>query len=140
MTCFAAELMHALTADNRPAHPSPDERGKPLIFSHDAALRSQTTPATDAALAAFLRARIAEADVHGCGAERKALAGILAPLAEFEEKHDRVTDFPSDDYFVGQIDTLRWMLQCVAAAAFSAHPDIAAVLKPSGQHEGTAAA
>ncbi|MDQ1013106.1 hypothetical protein QFZ82_007591 [Streptomyces sp. V4I23] len=71
-----------------------------MIFSRDAALRSENTPAKDAALAAFLRARIAEVDIHGCGAERKALTGIRAVLSEFEEKHDRVADFPSDDYFV----------------------------------------
>lgn len=140
VTRFAAELMHALTTDQRfRAHPSPDERGQPLIFSRDAALRAENTTATDAALAAFLRARIAEVDIHGCGAERKALAGVHAVLSEFEEKHDRVTDFPSDDYFVGQIDALRWVLQCVVAATFSGHPDAELVL-PAPRQGAEAAA
>lgn len=88
----------------------------------------------DRALAAFVRARITEVGSHGCSAERKALAGILDILHEFEGQCDRVGDFgPADYYFVGQIDTLRWALVRVAWATFSAHPDLREILARSSQ-------
>ncbi|MEU1277803.1 hypothetical protein [Streptomyces sp. NPDC005805] len=91
---------------------------------------AESTPATDRALAAFLRARVAEASTSGCSAERKALAGVRAVLDEFEDKHLSAHESPIDDYVVGQIDALRWALQCVAAAAFSHHPALPGVLRP----------
>jgi hypothetical protein len=101
-------------------------------------LPDRSDGSADRALAGFLRTRITELDTHGCSAERKALAGVHEVLVEFEEKHSRVSDFDSSDYFVGQIDALRWALQCVARATFSAHPDYSTVL--TAEHRTEAAA
>lgn len=94
--------------------------------------RTEDTGSADRKLAAFLRARITELDTHGCSAERKALAGVSEVLREFEEKYDRTVDFHPSDYFIGQIDTLRWVLEQVALATFSAHPDLRDVLEGKG--------
>lgn len=86
----------------------------------------------DQPLTVFLRQRIEGVGLHGCGAERKALAGVLDILNEFEAKHDRAAGMDPDDYFTAQIDTLRWVLQCVASATFSSHPEFLAAFRPSG--------
>lgn len=85
----------------------------------------------DRALGGFLRQRIADVGLHGCGAERKALAGVAQALQEFEEKCERLAGMAPDDYFTAQIDTLRWVLQCVASGTFSSHPEFLAGFRPS---------
>ncbi|MFC9816507.1 hypothetical protein ACFVJM_31110 [Streptomyces virginiae] len=85
----------------------------------------------DHALAVFLRKRIVEAVAYGCTAEQKALAGVGKVLVEFEEKHPRQAQMAHDDFFTAQIDTLRWVLRCVATGAFSAHPEFQPVFDPS---------
>ncbi|MGW7362945.1 hypothetical protein ACWGI8_05815 [Streptomyces sp. NPDC054841] len=87
-------------------------------------------PTADQALCGFLRKRIAEADACGCPAEQKAFAGVADVLTEFEEKHPRVAQMGHDDFFVAQIDTLRWVLPCIAAEAFSAHADFKPIFRP----------
>ncbi|MFF3358828.1 tryptophan synthase subunit alpha [Streptomyces sp. NPDC002917] len=99
--------------------------------SHASSGMVTTLPARDQALCAFLRKRIAEADACGSSAEQKALAGAGKVLTEFEEKHPQVPHMAHDDFFVAQIDTLRWVLRCIAAGAFSAHPEFQPAFLPS---------
>ncbi|MFF8902497.1 hypothetical protein ACF082_34060 [Streptomyces lydicus] len=77
----------------------------------------------DRALAQFLRDRLTDVETTGCAAERRALAGLREVLVEFEEKHPLAARMPADDFFVAQIDTLRWVLRCTATSAFLQHPD-----------------
>lgn len=88
------------------------------------------TSAHDQALISFLRNRIAEVSVHGCQAERKALAGAAAALDEFEEKAPRRAHMAHDDVFLAQIDTLRWVLHCTAGT-WSRHPDFSPAFRPT---------
>ncbi|WP_329453497.1 tryptophan synthase subunit alpha [Streptomyces sp. NBC_01724] len=134
-------------ASRVPTHPTTAEESAMTIHhprgrtapvpNHPATATSQvssivtTLPAKDQALCAFLRKRIAEADAYGSPAEQKALAGAGKVLTEFEEKHPQVPHLAHDDFFVAQIDTLRWVLRCIAAGAFSAHPEFQPAFLPS---------
>ncbi|MEU3050330.1 tryptophan synthase subunit alpha [Streptomyces sp. NPDC006984] len=124
---LAADLMAAITP--RGATPMPLTRPS-----------AQSTPRSDQALAAFLSNRIAETDTTGCTAERRALAGIRTVLAEFQATYLRAHEYPPDDYILGQVDALRWALQCTAAAAFSHHPDLPHAVQQSTDTTPTPAA
>ncbi|WP_328973887.1 MULTISPECIES: hypothetical protein [unclassified Streptomyces] len=112
-----------------PADSSGSDDQRPVLPRVSSAVTD--VPVMDRALAVFLRKRIAEADAYGCAAEQKALAGVGEVLAEFEAKHPRHAQMAHDDFFTAQIDTLRWVLRCVATGAFSAHPEFQPVFNPS---------
>lgn len=87
--------------------------------------------ARDRALAQFLSQRLAEVEMHGCGAEWKALAGTRDVLTEFQDKYSRVAQMADYDFFVAQIDTMRWVLCCTATRAFSSHPEFSPAYRPA---------
>lgn len=117
------------TVATPPADSSGYDDQRPVLTRVPSAVTD--VPGMDRALAVFLRKRIAEADAYGCAAEQKALAGVTEVLAEFEEKHPRQAQMAHDDFFTAQIDTLRWVLRCVATGAFSAHPEFQPAFNPS---------
>ncbi|MEV6397340.1 hypothetical protein AB0M39_21635 [Streptomyces sp. NPDC051907] len=91
----------------------------------------------DRMLAAFLRRCITGLEADGSAAVERALADVLDTLlTEFEEKHERAADM-NCDYFTGQIDTLGWVLRCVAAGAFSQHPSFEDDFRPTTEPRST---
>ncbi|MYS32578.1 hypothetical protein K388_07224 [Streptomyces sp. KhCrAH-43] len=94
------------------------------------AIQDEADRDRDRALAAFIKARIAERAPVAEEREERLLAGVQRGLLEFEERIEHPHRDDAGSFFSGQMQALGWSLRCVAFAAFSMHPDFRQDFRP----------
>ncbi|MET9762181.1 hypothetical protein ABZ016_24505 [Streptomyces sp. NPDC006372] len=77
--------------------------------------------ARDAALALFIRQRLAHIDATGCREERQLAAGIERILGEWDRNRDLARRADIDE-FAARISALGWALRCLAEPAWRGTP------------------
>jgi hypothetical protein len=71
----------------------------------------------DARLAAFVRARLTQAEATGCTDERKWAAGAREVFAEWDRNRE-LAAVADNDFFSAQVGALGWALRCIAHSAW----------------------